>query len=217
MKVDFCVVRFENKELNPRMAEKLRGYFAEQYREEEIFHNHKDEKFMFRYPLVQYKVVKEIPMIIGINEGAKRVQSLGMVTDELVLEGKKHEVFQKTVETKRKEITTLEEYRHYKFETPWIALNQKNIRKYRNASPWEKEEILKKILIGNILSLAKGLNYEVKEEIHCWLNIKACEVNMKNIAMQGFKGTFKTNVVLPDYLGIGKSVAKGFGTIKEVS
>jgi len=217
MKLPYCIVRFENEEVNPRMASKIRGFFANKYKGEEILHNHQNEKFIYRYPLVQYKVVKGVPMIVGIKEGAKKVQNLGIITDELILEGNKHEVFQKTVETQEQEISTLKKYKHYRFESPWIALNQKNIEKYRRSTPWEKEEILKKILIGNILSLAKGLNYKIEEEIHCWLNVQPCEVNIKNIKMQGFKGSFRTNVALPDFLGIGRSVAKGFGTIKEVS
>jgi hypothetical protein len=34
--------------------------------------------------------------------------------------------------------------------------------------------------------------------------------------MKGFKGTFAVNFELPDYIGLGKSVSRGFGTIKRV-
>ncbi len=35
--------------------------------------------------------------------------------------------------------------------------------------------------------------------------------------MIGFTGTFTftTNFLIPDYLGIGKSVSRGFGTVKK--
>ena len=35
----------------------------------------------------------------------------------------------------------------------------------------------------------------------------------KNVKLQGFDLVFKTNVSLPDYIGLGKSVSQGFGTI----
>ena len=34
--------------------------------------------------------------------------------------------------------------------------------------------------------------------------------------MLGFLGTFSVNFEIPDYWGIGKSVSRGFGTIKRV-
>ena len=42
------------------------------------------------------------------------------------------------------------------------------------------------------------------------------EVNIKSIKHVGFVGEFKVNFNIPDYLGIGKNVSKGFGTIKKV-
>ena len=57
-------------------------------------------------------------------------------------------------------------------------LNQNNISKYKNSNNVDKEEILKKILVGNIISMSKGLDYTVKEKIHCWINLKEKEVIM---------------------------------------
>ncbi len=34
--------------------------------------------------------------------------------------------------------------------------------------------------------------------------------------MLGFLGTFSVNFEIPDYWGIGKSVSRGFGTVKRV-
>ena len=39
---------------------------------------------------------------------------------------------------------------------------------------------------------------------------------MKGISHIAFSGRFKVNFYIPSYLGIGKSVSKGFGTIKRV-
>ena len=33
--------------------------------------------------------------------------------------------------------------------------------------------------------------------------------------MLGFSGYFSTNAIIPSYLGIGKSVSRGFGTVIE--
>jgi hypothetical protein len=34
--------------------------------------------------------------------------------------------------------------------------------------------------------------------------------------MTGFEGTFAVNFELPDLIGLGKSVSRGFGTVKQV-
>mgnify|MGYP000253421783 CR=1 FL=1 len=39
---------------------------------------------------------------------------------------------------------------------------------------------------------------------------------LKGVPMLGFLGTFSVNFEIPDYWGIGKSVSRGFGTVKRV-
>ena len=56
--------------------------------------------------------------------------------------------------------------------------------------------------------MSKGLDYTVKEKIHCWINLKEKEVIIKGIKHIGFVGEFKVNFDIPDYLGLGKSVFK---------
>ncbi|MCD6274298.1 MAG: hypothetical protein J7K30_16025 [Deltaproteobacteria bacterium] len=46
--------------------------------------------------------------------------------------------------------------------------------------------------------------------------LKEVKVNLKGKNMTAFTGIFKTNFCLPDYLGIGKSVSRGFGGVRRV-
>jgi hypothetical protein len=41
-------------------------------------------------------------------------------------------------------------------------------------------------------------------------------VRLKGVGMTGYKGMFAVNFELPDYIGLGKSVSRGFGTIKRM-
>ncbi|MEK6590942.1 MAG: CRISPR-associated endonuclease Cas6 [Nitrospinota bacterium] len=47
-------------------------------------------------------------------------------------------------------------------------------------------------------------------------NLKEVPTSLKGTPMLGFIGTFSVNFEIPDYWGIGKSVSRGFGTIKKV-
>ena len=62
------------KKYDKRYAEKLRGYFANLYKEEDLYHNHDGcENAIYRMPLIQYKVIDGHLAIMGIEEGAKLV------------------------------------------------------------------------------------------------------------------------------------------------
>ncbi len=213
MKLSICKVIFDDITLSPRYSEKIRGFMGNKYKDIDLLHNHQDEKFIYRYPLVQYKIIKNIPMIIGVNEGAEAIVNIGIKDDELILEGKEYEIYEKKIVKSSLDFGCSDEYISYKFITPWIALNQNNVKAYKNGKEMEREELLKKILIGNIISMSKGLDYNVVDKINCWIDLTEKKVMLKGISHIGFLGEFKVNYNIPDYLGIGKAVSKGFGTV----
>lgn len=216
MDIEVCKLSFNNLNITPRYSEKIRGYLGNKYKENDFMHNHNKDKFIYRYPLVQYKVIKNAPMIIGINDAAKMVANIGLEEDNFILNGVNYDNLESSSIKKPCTFGAVEDYIDYKFETPWIALSQKNNPIYKEANQMEKEEILKKILIGNIISMSKGLNYTIEEKINCWIDLKEIEVNLKGIKHTAFLGLFKVNFNIPDYLGIGKSVSRGFGTVRAI-
>src|SRR5512138_1288739 len=52
-------------------AEELRGFFASGFSEYAKLHRHDADRFIHRYPVVQYKTIASVPTVIGINEGAE--------------------------------------------------------------------------------------------------------------------------------------------------
>jgi hypothetical protein len=213
LNLEICRVTFEDLKLGARFGEKIRGYLGEKYKEINLLHNHDGDNFIYRYPMVQYKVIGNNPMIIGVNEASNLVANIGINDDEFILDKTKYETFQKEIKKDIQNFGTEIDYIEYKFLTPWIAINQKNNYEYKNATKMEQENILKKILIGNIISMSKGLNYTVDKKLDCWINLKEIEVALKGVKHRGFLGEFKVNFVIPNYFGIGKSVSRGFGTV----
>lgn len=212
--IDYAVIQYEDMVLSPRHAAKIRGYFGSKYEEHILLHNHKEEGYVFTYPKVQYKVIKKKPVICGVAEGADLISKLSLKEDELIIDGHRMESVQKTINVTKDKFGMAKDYIEYEFLTPWIALNQKNIRKYNDMTNMDKEEFLKKVLIGNIISMSKGLSYTVPDKIHVWINLKENESRVKEVTMKSFVGNFKVNFHVPDFLGLGKSVSRGFGTIK---
>ena len=83
---------------------------------------------------------------------------------------------------------------------------------------WQMRQHLltRKILIGNLLSASKSLGYEVPNTIKADLRVRPKKSVLKDTKIMTFTGTFVVNFEIPDYLGLGKSVSRGFGTVKGV-
>lgn len=208
-----------NSGISSNDADKIRGYIGRKFIDDSFLHHHtENNKLIYSYPVVQYKVIDSNPLLIGIKDG---VESLWKVFDdmsELNLDNTAHEIFDKKSLLKQVHIGILDNQIPYSFLTPWLALNEKNYDKYQRLGSWaNKKELLEKILIGNIISMSKSLGYTVPEPIKANIqNIKEIQTKLKGTPMLGFLGAFSVNFEIPDYWGIGKSVSRGFGTVKRV-
>ncbi|MDR3222228.1 MAG: hypothetical protein LBT66_00640 [Methanobrevibacter sp.] len=197
---------------------RVRGYFGNTFREYPLLHNHySNERLLYSYPLIQYKVLDGEVSILGIEEGIKTLKEISSEINELKLSDKYYRVTEKIMFEKEINITPTREEHHYKFLIPWLALNSKNYQKYIVMKDWkDKKLFLNNILIGNILSMAKGLGIIVNREIYPKTILDAVSLKYKSIAMTGFNGEFKIKFRIPDFFSLGKGASQGFGTVKEI-
>ncbi len=215
MQIQITTIKFPEIKLATRDAHKLRGYFGNLFKEHSpLLHNHLESgENNYRYPLVQYKVIKSIPMLVGINQGGELLTSLFLKIKELNINGQIYPIYHKNIENRIFEINVIDDLIQYNFETLWMGLNQKNYRIYSQSSEEDKNKLLKKILIGNILSFYKGLDFFTDKKIMLTINYKEKETKFKDKTMIAFTGNFTTNAYLPNYIGLGKAVSRGFGAI----
>jgi hypothetical protein len=208
-----------SEKLPQNISDKLRGYIGNKFMDDSLFHNHRENgAHIYRYPIIQYKIINGNPLIIGIGEG---IQSVWKVFDEisgLNLDRIELEVFDKKSLLKQVQFGMFDKHQTYYFLTPWLALNEKNYDQYQRRGSWiKRKELLEKVLIGNIISMSKSLGYTVPGPIECNIgNLKEVQTSLKGTPMLGFLGTFSVNFEIPDYWGIGKSVSRGFGTVRRV-
>ena len=211
-------VKLEGNKVESRDIPKIRGYLAGRFPQYLELHNHIGEnKFNYGYPVIQYKSIGGVPNIIAINEASKILIDIFYDVKEIDMKDKIMSILEKGYVLKTKEIGTAEGMVEYKFLTPWLALNQDNYERFANSGIDERTDILKKILTGNILSMAKGLGYWVEEPIEVLIKLNPVKIYYNNRKMIGFKGGFMTNFMIPNHLVLGKSVARGFGTVKKVN
>lgn len=218
-KISLCILRLKFDRLLDRKVETkdLRGAVSNLYPEERLLHQHRENgKIDYHHPLVQYKIINGECLLAGFKDGAELLANLDLVTKTLFLGCENYTILTTEVEFHRTSIRTSETIQSYSFLTPWLALNEKNYDKYQMLGGWGKrKELLEKILIGNIISMSKSLGYTVPAPIEAKIHhLKEVKTSLKGTPMLGFLGNFSVNFEIPDYWGIGKSVSRGFGTIK---
>jgi len=219
MKLTTTTIKFPEINLLTRDGHKLRGYFGTLFKEHsELLHNHyADGSSKYKYPLVQYKVIDKMPHLVGIEEGGKLLVDLFLKIKTIDIEGTVYQVNSKNITNTITEIGDFSKLIEYHFETLWMGLNQENHKKYLQLNSIEdKKEFLSKQLQNSLLAFYKGVDFFTKDRILATAKLQEKTTKFKDKTMLAFSGSFLTNAVLPDFIGIGKSVSRGFGTIKKM-
>lgn len=216
-------ISFPEIHLHTRDAHKLRGFFGSYFREHSpLLHNHLEDGsgLRYAYPLVQYKVLRNVPQLLGLREGADLLRDLFLQIDKLEIEGKTYPVYAKNIDYRATEVGVVQDLFHYRFDTLWMALNEENYAAYRTYEDERRRQQLESILRRNLANVLKSLDVAHDKENHLILaklnRLTEKQTRFKGNAMLAFEGSFTTNVSLPDHIGIGKAVSRGFGAIRRV-
>lgn len=184
-----------------------------------LFHHHDGEGFLYKYPRIQYKISSGKPILFCIDTAIEELSHFFSKHERtMLLNGKKQDI---EVTSMRQHYFTLQVHKtfsKYRIEN-WLPLNQSNYRKYSELSAIKDKIIfLEKILIANILSFAKGVNWSITDEIK--INLLEVPISrtkpVKDVKMQVFNALFETNVFLPNYTGLGKLSSIGYGKVKSI-
>jgi hypothetical protein len=211
--VKICRVKLNISEQNRISAVKLRGFCGNLFVEDTEFHHHSERSY--HYPLVQYKRVNGELMVVGLQDYARILMNKMSNVDKIsTMQGdfkiESHEISLQSCSIRNIPCG-------YEFATPWLPLNETNYASFMNLGVAEQKAFLEKILVGNTLSCLKGLgifvDYRVSSQI---ATFRSFQVHAHGNAFEGFTARFFLNVELPDFIGLGKSVSKGFGTIRRV-
>ena len=184
-----------------------------------LFHNHVGNSFRYRYPLIQYKRVQRHACVVCIAEGAETFGEFFNRGDFSLQIGKRNENMEIASINAHKEVIQIWDSMFEYYLNNWLALNQENYNKYLQMEGLaEKMLFLQKTLIANILSMAKTLNIHFNKNV----NVVISSIDLphstlyKGVQLISFNLRFKTNVSLPDYIGLGKGCSIGYGTIHRV-
>ena len=161
--------------------------------------------------MIQYRIIDNALSVIAYNEGVTILNDKFLKIDSLLINDKEIKIFEKQLDVKNQEFYVSDTLNEYNFDSLWLPINQKNYLSYIN-----NKLDLNRALTNNILSNFKGLGIKVDKQIMVKGNFKERSVFVNNIETFGFSGSFVGNVVIPDYMGIGKFKSIGFGVVKTI-
>ncbi len=184
-----------------------------------LFHNHmSDDRLRYAYPLIQYKCIDGRAVVVCIGDGIADIENFLAHNPDSVRIGRRREQLSILRINKATTLLRLTPEWHWYRICRYLPLSQENYAQYREMeSMVERCALLERCLVGNILSLAKGMGVffdtDVKVALQHVDNSRLYE--FKKIKMMGFDIVFKTNAVLPANVGLGRKVSFGFGVLTE--
>ena len=212
--VEHTTVRLTlDRELDLRHARWLRGAIGTIIDRPE-FHHHFPQGLLYQHPMIRYFVHGDRAIIAGLAEGAFLLRGLPAF-ERLRLGAEEYCVLNQSAEASRCVLGPTAEPIVYHFQSPYLALNQENYPIWENGDPFARRRLLKRVVVGNLLSLAKAISLSVSERLHAEVDLQpdGWHELKPDLQLLGFRGAVRVNFDLPEAWGIGKSSARGFGTL----
>lgn len=215
--INFLTVGFKN-EINREEVPLFRGAVIKAVKDTDsvLFHNHIADKFRYKYPLIQYKRIRQKAAIVCLKEGTEEIGKLFNNFCSPMLIGKRQmELEVDYIKASRPVIQIWDSEFDYYIRN-WLPLNAKNYEEFMKLDGMvDQIQFLEKILISNMLSFCKGLDIRLEQQLSCKI-LQLDErqwAEYKGVRLLSMGGVFRTNLSIPDYAGIGKGVSMGHGTI----
>lgn len=186
----------------------------------DLFHNHlEDEKYIYRYPLIQYKVTDRKASLVCLNEATEDIHYLLKQKTFDFRIGKETVAYEiDDVRLKYERIQTWDQDLYYNVHN-WIALNQEKFAQYQSLdSLLDRIAFLQEMLEKHLRIFMEAMH--AAEPVP--LRVKILElkgekyIEYKDVFHLTFSLNFSCNLTLPNHIGLGKGVSVGFGIVKQI-
>lgn len=199
-------------------VDELRSFLNKKLAEYSALHRNDTAGFIHRYPVIQCKQIKGSLIVTGISQGA---DCLCRLARDQTIPGAGESscrITDRDPAVRPEPFGVENASGSYEFLTPWLALNQQNAKKFYDlkGKP-ERDAFMQKLLTAQLNTLAKSLDFEITVPICCETKVRFKRERIDRENVMVFLGKFRTNLQIPDYLGIGQSVSRGYGTIKRIT
>ncbi len=201
-------------------ASSVRQYFVDNY-SHPLFHNHHpDGKSIYRSKGApfQFKTINNEVLILALNEGVDFACSFQWPKTIAMPLGRRGVLVELELSSKTTKQASFQQsnLQCYRSISPYIALNQHKCKAYTSLVKDERREVIEKCLVDHILTAAKWcgitLNHRIKANLIQMRTGRPIKIK-DDLFFIPFNVMFECNTDVPDYIGIGKFVSRGYGTV----
>ena len=199
-----------------KTAYQVKGVFMKQYPNSPVIPmldgRYRDE---FLYPRVQVKILNEQIYLVGIKDGADPVLEMTKELELLNFGNITFNILDIDIEESIDQFKHVDQLLRYRFVSPWIALSKKTQNRYKFLKNKDRIAFLNRLLGQNIVFLAREMGVDLNEKVFTKLRLNSLfpkPVYENNWG--SFSGEFQTNFVLPNYIGLGNGITRGYGAIR---
>jgi len=168
----------------------------------------------FLYPRIQVKILNDQIYIVGIKEGADPVVNITKELELLNFGNITFNIVDIDIEESVDQFAHVDQLLRYQFVSPWVALSKNTQNRYKFLKNNDRIAFLNRLLGQNIVFLAREMEITLKEKVFTKLRLNSLfpkPAYEKDWA--SFSGEFQTNFILPNYIGLGNGITRGYGAI----
>ena len=198
-----------------KTAYQVKGVFMKQYPNSSVIPmldgRYRDE---FLYPRVQVKILNEQIYLVGIKDGADPILEMTKELEILNFGNITFNISDIDIEESINQFKHVDQLLRYRFVSPWVALSKNTQKRYKFLKNKDRITFLNRLLGQNIVFLAREMGVELNEKVYTKLKLDSLfpkPVYENNWG--SFSGEFQTNFVLPNYIGVGNGITRGYGAI----
>jgi Cas6b C-terminal domain/Cas6b N-terminal domain len=229
-KLRILAVSFDTH-IQPYQLSAFRGAVASKVGwEHDWFHNHDNStegggKTINRYPLIQYKLdtrgEQMRPMLLCLDEAIEEAHHFFSQSDWTVdLKSQQHNLKIAHLRVNQYTLNVWQRPFSYRLHK-WLALNTENYQKYQTfRGVVDKLSFLEKLLRTQILSFAKGVDWDLTDDF----NLKILNLPRENWLeykhkqkVLAFTLDFECDLSLPDFIGLGRGASRGLGVVRSAA
>ena len=211
------VVRLVTDKPVKKTAYQVKGVFMKQYPNSPaipMLDGRYRDKFL--YPRIQVKILNEQIYLVGIKDGADPVLEMIKELELLNFGNITFNILEKDVEESVDQFKHVDQLLTYRFVSSWVALSKNTQNRYKLLKNKDRIAFLNRLLGQNIVFLAREMGVELNEKVYTKLRLDS--LSPKPVYENGwgsFSGEFQTNFVLPNYIGVGNGITRGYGAIHD--
>lgn len=193
-----------------------RGAFVEMAGwDEDILHNHEEGgECKYRYPLIQYRAIRGKAVIFAMGEALPIIQEI-LTRESLAIRWAEKEYSLPILDIR------LDEYFLREIFTPktytlhrWLPLHGKRYKKWLEMDNLvDRVLLLEETLKKQLATFCKQYGFDIENKLETRLQniLRTEQVYAFQTPMIMFTIEYSANILLPENIGIGRAISRGFG------